>query len=55
MKTNYSTKLIKALLAFTFFALVIGNAAAKAAFISDNQAPQVTVPGEGTSDDGESF
>ncbi len=55
MKTNYSTKLIKTLLALTLFTLVVGNAAAQADLTSENQTPQVTVPGEGTSDGGESF
>jgi len=55
MKTNYPTKLIKHLLAVTLFALIVGNASAQVIHALDNQAPKVTVPGEGTSDGGESF
>jgi hypothetical protein len=55
MKTNHVTKLSKTLLAFAFIVLLYGKATAQVDQTLEHQAPHATIPGECTSEGGESF
>ena len=55
MKTNHLTKLVKALLALTLLTLGFGKATAQVNLTFAHQTLHATVPGEGSSDGGETF
>jgi len=55
MKTNYLSKLSKALIVTAFLALLLGKAAAQTDLVLEQQSLHVYIPGEHASGGGESF